>query len=178
MDRRVGRRRGRQVPCEHAISAAHGASAVRQTRKGSRVRACCRHPCRSCDRQLVERLAERDVLGCDRACMVCIGGGSRAQALGKGQRSRREGERACVRAGPRTSVVGVSTPPEPACGVVPHSARWIFDIAPPPLEAWDAVKACAARVGSINRNLFLELLGQGSIRGHDHSPHGAARWPT
>ena len=31
-----------------------------------------------------------------------------------------------VRAGPRTLDVGVSTPPEPACGVVPHSARWIL----------------------------------------------------
>ena len=178
MDRRVGRRRGRQVPCEHAISAASGASVVRRTQKG---RACCRHPCRSRDRQLV--------VTCRTSCrtrrarlrsrrMVCIGGGSRAQALGKGQRSRREGERACVRAGPRTSVVGVSTPPEPACGVVPHSAPWIFDIAPPPLEAWGAVKACAARTVSINRNLFLELLGQVGIRGCDHSPQGATRWPT
>ena len=42
----------------------------------------------------------------------------------------REGERSSgghiCSSGPRTLIVGVSTPPEPACGVVPHSARWIF----------------------------------------------------
>ena len=41
-------------------------------------------------------------------------------------REEQEEERACVRAGSRTLVVGVSTPPEPACGVVPHSERWIL----------------------------------------------------
>jgi len=94
---------------------------------------------------------------------------------GQSERQRRRAaERARVRAGSRcTSVVGVSTPPEPACGVVPHSGALDIYIAPPPLEAWGAVVACEAHAGSINRALVLERLRQVGVLGRDQPPQDA-----
>ena len=86
--------------------------------------------------------AARLCQGVQQTCASAMAHGAWAEGESCDVQSEGEGEkreRTRVRAGPRTLVVGVSTPPEPACGVVPHSGASDIYKAPPPLEAWGAV---------------------------------------
>ena len=118
-----------------------------QARKGRRADGCtlgrqlwgtaerkslARRPARRGGRRPVEQACQEGQQACcvSHGAWVERGGGEVARSHGmhgaERERSRRAGERARVRAGPRTLIVGVSTPPEPASGVVPHWARRIF----------------------------------------------------
>ena len=166
MDRRVGRRRGRQVPCEHAISAAIGASTVRRTRKGSRVEACCRHPCRSRDRQLV--------VTCRASCRTRrarlrprLHGLHRQRESSTGawrgtEKQERGREGMCSSGTAHLGCGGFHTTRARLRGGTPLGALDIY-IAPPPLAAWGAVSYswCGTRwpYGPMDCALVIERLG-------------------
>ena len=73
--------------------------------------------------------------------------------------------------------MGVSTPPEPACGVVPHSGALDIYIAPPPLEAWGAFDDVESRPHNSAALPASRALCHGAVPGGD-SPACAMRLDT